>query len=183
MTWSDVATGVAALAKHKVAGPTPVTRSRANRQRFRPPSYLPPLCDAAALATQPALELVTAMAEPFADTLATVTAGRTALVERLRTIAARVEALSLESAAEVLVLSSRPWRHSSERRRWLSNAPLPAARPSGGVARPPHGRRLMRARTGRPQAWTSASRAMLQRTSDPGGVKDNGGSNRVLSPP
>ena len=44
------------------------------------------------------------MREPFADTLATVAAGRTALVARLRTIAARVEALPLESAAEVLMV-------------------------------------------------------------------------------
>jgi hypothetical protein len=44
------------------------------------------------------------MPEPYADTLATVATGRTALVARLRTIAARVEALPLESAAEVLVL-------------------------------------------------------------------------------
>jgi hypothetical protein len=44
------------------------------------------------------------MPEPFTDTLATVATGRTALAARLRTIAARVEALPLESAAEVLVL-------------------------------------------------------------------------------
>jgi hypothetical protein len=44
------------------------------------------------------------MPEPYADTLATVATGRTALVARLRTIAARVEELPLESAAEVLVL-------------------------------------------------------------------------------
>ena len=44
------------------------------------------------------------MPEPYADTLATVAAGRTALVTRLRSIAARVESLPLESAAEVLVL-------------------------------------------------------------------------------
>ena len=44
------------------------------------------------------------MPEPFADTLAAVAAGRTALVERLRTIAARVEALPFERAAEVLGL-------------------------------------------------------------------------------
>jgi hypothetical protein len=44
------------------------------------------------------------MPEPFSDTLATVAAGRTALVERLRAIAARVEALPLDAAAEVLVL-------------------------------------------------------------------------------
>jgi hypothetical protein len=44
------------------------------------------------------------MPEPFTDTPATVAAGRTALVARLRIIAARVEALPLESAAEVLVL-------------------------------------------------------------------------------
>ena len=42
------------------------------------------------------------MPEPFLDTLARVAAGRTALVERLRAIAARVESLPLESAAEVL---------------------------------------------------------------------------------
>jgi hypothetical protein len=39
-----------------------------------------------------------------ADALATVAAGRTALVERLRTIASRLEALPLDSAAEALVL-------------------------------------------------------------------------------
>jgi len=45
------------------------------------------------------------MPEPYADTLATVATGRTAMVAtRLRTIAGRVEALPLESAAEVLVL-------------------------------------------------------------------------------
>ena len=42
------------------------------------------------------------MAEPYAETLETVAAGRTALVARLRTLAARVEALPLERAAEVL---------------------------------------------------------------------------------
>jgi hypothetical protein len=44
------------------------------------------------------------MPEPYADTLATVAAGRTALVERLRTIATRLEALPLDAATEVLVL-------------------------------------------------------------------------------
>jgi len=44
------------------------------------------------------------MPEPFAETLATVAAGRTALVTRLRAIAARLEALPLDTAAEVLVL-------------------------------------------------------------------------------
>jgi hypothetical protein len=44
------------------------------------------------------------MPEPFTDTLATVAAGRTALVARLRTIAARLEALPPDAAAEVLVL-------------------------------------------------------------------------------
>ena len=44
------------------------------------------------------------MPEPYADTLATVAAGRTALVARLRTIAARLEELRLDAAAEVLVL-------------------------------------------------------------------------------
>jgi len=43
------------------------------------------------------------MPEPFTDTLATVAAGQTALVARLRTLA-RLEALPLESAADVLVL-------------------------------------------------------------------------------
>jgi hypothetical protein len=44
------------------------------------------------------------MPELFADTLATVAAGRTALVARLRAIAARLEALPVDAAAEVLVL-------------------------------------------------------------------------------
>ena len=44
------------------------------------------------------------MPEPYANTLVTVAAGRTALVERLRTIADHVEALPLDAAAEVLVL-------------------------------------------------------------------------------
>jgi hypothetical protein len=44
------------------------------------------------------------MPEPYADTLATVAAGRTAFVARLRTIVARVEELPLDAAAEVLVL-------------------------------------------------------------------------------
>src|SRR5262245_22877653 len=44
------------------------------------------------------------MPEPYAETLATVAAGRTALVARLRTIVARVDALPLESGAEVLML-------------------------------------------------------------------------------
>jgi len=39
------------------------------------------------------------MPEPYADTLTTVATGRTALVERLRTIAARVEQLPLDAAA------------------------------------------------------------------------------------
>src|SRR5262249_5666213 len=46
----------------------------------------------------------TARDEPLADTLATVAAGRTALVARLRTIAARVEELPLDAAADVQVL-------------------------------------------------------------------------------
>jgi hypothetical protein len=44
------------------------------------------------------------MPEPYADTLAKFAAGRTALVERLRALAARIEALPLDAAAEVLVL-------------------------------------------------------------------------------
>jgi len=42
------------------------------------------------------------MSKPYADTLARVAAGRTALVDRLRAIATRVEALPLKSVAEVL---------------------------------------------------------------------------------
>jgi hypothetical protein len=44
------------------------------------------------------------MPEPFADTLATVAAGRTAAVAQLRELAARLEALPLDAVAEVLVL-------------------------------------------------------------------------------
>jgi hypothetical protein len=44
------------------------------------------------------------MPEPFADTLATLAAGRSVLVARLRTLAARVEQLPLDAAAEVLLL-------------------------------------------------------------------------------
>jgi hypothetical protein len=44
------------------------------------------------------------MDEPFADTLATVAAGRTAAVVQLRELATRLEELPLEAAAEVLVL-------------------------------------------------------------------------------
>jgi hypothetical protein len=43
------------------------------------------------------------MAEPYADTLAVAT-GRTATVTQLRALAARVEQLPLDAAAEVLVL-------------------------------------------------------------------------------
>ena len=41
------------------------------------------------------------MPEPYADTLATVASGRTAMVERLRTIASRLEELPLDAAAKV----------------------------------------------------------------------------------
>jgi hypothetical protein len=44
------------------------------------------------------------MPAPYTDTLAAVAAGRTALVARLRSLAARIEELPLESAAEVLGL-------------------------------------------------------------------------------
>jgi hypothetical protein len=44
------------------------------------------------------------MPEPYADTLATLAAGRTATVARLRALAARLEELPLDAAAEVLVL-------------------------------------------------------------------------------
>src|SRR5262249_32518560 len=63
-----------------------------------------------------------AHARAFSDTLATVAAGRTALVERFRTIAAQLEALPLDTAAEVLVLLERPSPNSSGRRRWRSSA-------------------------------------------------------------
>jgi len=62
------------------------------------------------------------MPEPYADTLATVAAGRTALVARLRTIAARVEALPLDTAAEVLVLLE-PAAAVFERNAALERAP------------------------------------------------------------
>jgi hypothetical protein len=53
------------------------------------------------------------MPEPYTDTLATVAAGRTALVERLRTIAASLEALPLDSAcarARLLVRGAAGWQ-------------------------------------------------------------------------
>jgi hypothetical protein len=43
------------------------------------------------------------MPEPFADSLATVAAGRSALAARLRALATRVEELPVDAAAEVLV--------------------------------------------------------------------------------
>jgi hypothetical protein len=44
------------------------------------------------------------MDEPYADTLATVAAGRAAAVAELRSLAGRLEALPLNAVAEVLVL-------------------------------------------------------------------------------
>jgi hypothetical protein len=44
------------------------------------------------------------MDEPFADTLATVAAGRAAAVAQLRQLAARLDQLPLEDVAKVLVL-------------------------------------------------------------------------------
>jgi hypothetical protein len=44
------------------------------------------------------------MPEFYADTLATVAAGRTALVARLRAVAACLEALPLDTATEMLAL-------------------------------------------------------------------------------
>jgi hypothetical protein len=44
------------------------------------------------------------MDEPFADTLATVAAGRAAAVPQLRELANRLEALALEDVVEVLTL-------------------------------------------------------------------------------
>jgi hypothetical protein len=47
------------------------------------------------------------MPEPYADTLATVAAGRAAAVAELRSLAGRLEALPLAAVAEVLVLLER----------------------------------------------------------------------------
>jgi hypothetical protein len=69
------------------------------------------------LAVHPAPGLDAFMPEPYADTLVTLAAGRAATVARLRTIAARVEALPLESAAEVLVLVEPAVARWSGRRR------------------------------------------------------------------
>jgi hypothetical protein len=44
------------------------------------------------------------MDEPFADTLVAVAAGRTAVVTRLRALAARLDGLPLDTAADVLVM-------------------------------------------------------------------------------
>jgi hypothetical protein len=44
------------------------------------------------------------MPEPFTDTLATLAAGRTATVARLRALADRIDELPLDAAAEMLVL-------------------------------------------------------------------------------
>ena len=68
------------------------------------------------------------MLELSSDTLTMVAAGRTALVERLRAIAARVEALPLDSAAEVLVLLE-PAAAALERQAALAFERAPA----GGV--------------------------------------------------
>jgi hypothetical protein len=73
------------------------------------------------------------MPEPYADTLATVAAGRTALVERLRTIASRVEELPLESAAEVLVLLE-PAVAVLEREAALALERAPSDRPLSATA-------------------------------------------------
>ena len=58
----------------------------------------------AKVTVQPASRLNASMPEPYADPLATVAAGRTALVTRLRTITKRIEQLPLDAAAAVLVL-------------------------------------------------------------------------------
>lgn len=67
------------------------------------------------------------MPEPYADTLATVAAGRTTMVARLRTIAARVEVLPLAAAAEVLVLLE-PAMDALERQAALALERAPAGR-------------------------------------------------------
>jgi hypothetical protein len=67
------------------------------------------------------------MPEPYAETRATVAAGRTALVARLRTLAARVEELTLENAAEVLVLLE-PVRDDLRRQAALALERVPEGR-------------------------------------------------------
>jgi hypothetical protein len=65
------------------------------------------------------------MPEPFADTLATVAAGRTAAVAELRELAARLEALPLDDVAEVLVLLE-PTLHDLRRQSALALERAPA---------------------------------------------------------
>jgi hypothetical protein len=59
------------------------------------------------LANLATLGLDAPMPEPYADTLATVAAGRTAAVADMGPLATRLEALPLESVAEVLILLER----------------------------------------------------------------------------
>jgi hypothetical protein len=63
------------------------------------------------------------MPEPYDDTLATVAAGRTATVARLRAIAARLEELPLDAAAEVLMLFKPALAALAQHARWSSSAP------------------------------------------------------------
>jgi hypothetical protein len=57
--------------------------------------------------------------EPYVDTLATVAAGRTAVVARLRALATRLDWLPLDTAADVLVLVE-PTLHAFERQAALA---------------------------------------------------------------
>src|SRR5262249_36021599 len=75
------------------------------------------------------------MPEPYADTLATVAAGRTALVDRLRTIAAPVEALPLESAADELGVLEAAVPCASSAQRWWWRGRRPATARGNGSAR------------------------------------------------
>ena len=81
------------------------------------------------------------MAEPFAETLATVAAGRTALVTRLRAIAARLEALPLDAAEVLILLEPAPAafeRHAGTRQKHApgaasgSRTPRQSGRPEYG---------------------------------------------------
>jgi hypothetical protein len=64
------------------------------------------------------------MDEPYADTLATVAAGRAAAVAELRQLADRLEALPVDAAVEVLIRLEHALVESYGRTRpWRSNAP------------------------------------------------------------
>jgi hypothetical protein len=99
------------------------------------------------------------MPEPYAETLATVAAGRTALVARLRTIAARVEELPLEAAAEVLVLLE-PAVATFERDAALALERAPDGA-GGSIAVRRYGRGLCRRFPGAAGGWLTLAAATL----------------------